>query len=224
MADPNTELLKAIVTKLGPFADEFTFLGGCTIGLLITDPGSASARPTKDVDAIVQAATYAEYVRVEERIASLGFDRVEDPICRWEIDGLLLDVLPIDGGFLGFRSRWFSQAVATSQTSEIAPGLTIRVISPVYLLATKLEAFDDRGNEDFLASRDLEDVLTLVNGREELIAEISSSERVVREFIRSKFGSLVGDPRFLESIPGHLNPEPERSTIVMDRLRQFARS
>ncbi|HMQ05404.1 MAG TPA: nucleotidyl transferase AbiEii/AbiGii toxin family protein [Pyrinomonadaceae bacterium] len=223
MADPNTELLNAVVNKLGTFADEFVFLGGSTIGLYITDPGSASIRPTKDVDGIVQAATYAEYVRVEERIASLGFTRVQDPICRWEIDGLLLDVLPVDGSFLGFRSRWFSKAFDASQTLNIAPGLNIRVANPAYLIATKLEAFNDRGNKDFLASRDLEDILALVNGREELIVEISSSEAVVSEFIRSAFSSLLDEQGFLESIPGHLNPEPERATIVIGRLREISR-
>lgn len=222
MANSNTELLKAVVTKLGSYADEFVFLGGSTVGLFITDPASANIRPTKDVDGIVRALTYAEYIQVEAKIASLGFSRVEDPICRWEIDGLLLDVLPVDGSFLGFRSRWFKEAVETSENREIETGLKIRVISAVYLIATKLEAFNDRGNQDFLASRDLEDILTLVNGREELMAEIKSSEGPVREFIRSAFTSLLDDPKFLESIPGHLNPEPERTGIVMDRLRQIA--
>lgn len=221
MANPNTELLKAVVAKLGTYADEFVFLGGSTVGLFITDAAAANVRPTKDVDGIVQALTYAEYVQVEEKIASLGFSRVEDPICRWEIDGLLLDVLPVDGRFLGFRSRWFSEAVETSDTHEIAPGTNVRIINPVYLIATKLEAFSDRGDRDFLVSHDMEDLLTVINGRKELIEEINSSDRSVREFIKAAFTSLLVDPKFIESIPGHLNPEPERTAIVMDRLRQI---
>ncbi len=105
MANPNFELLKAVVAKLGPCVNDFTFLGGCTVGLYISDPAAANVRSTKDVDGIVQALTYGEYIRVEEKIASLGFSRVEQPICRWEIDGLLLDVLPVNGDFLGFSSK-----------------------------------------------------------------------------------------------------------------------
>lgn len=134
----------------------------------------------------------------------------------------MLDVLPIDGSFLGFRSQWFNEAVETCDTCEIEPGLNIRVINPVYFVATKLEAFRDRGKQDFLASRDLEDILTVINGRMELVDEIRSSEGPVRKFLRSAFASLLGDPRFLESIPGHLNPEPQRTSIVIDRLRQMS--
>lgn len=221
MANPNNDLLKAVVTRLGAYADEFVFLGGCTVGLLITDAASMNIRPTKDVDGIVQAFTYAEYVRVEAKIASLGFSRVEDPICRWEIDGLLLDVLPINGSFLGFRSQWFNEAVETCNTLVIEPGLNIRIINPVYFIATKLEAFNDRGESDFLASRDLEDILMVINGRNELADEINSSSTSVREFIRSNFISLLEEPKFIESIPGHLNPEPERTTIVLERLKRI---
>ena len=221
MANPNIELLKAIVAKLGAYAEEFVFLGGSTVGLYITDPASANIRPTKDVDGIVQALTDAEYVRVEEKIASLGFSRVEHPICRWEIDGLLLDVLPVKGDFIGFRSKWFAEAVDSAVFREIDPRLKIRVIHPVYLIATKLEAFHDRGKQDYLSSHDLEDILTLVNGREELIIEINSSKGTVREFICSSFKSLLAERNFLESIPGHLNPETERTEIVIDRINRI---
>lgn len=222
MANPNNELLNAVVARLGTFANDFTFLGGCTVGLYITDPAAANVRPTKDVDGIVQALTYAEYVRVEEKIASLGFSRVEQPICRWEIEGLLIDVLPVKGDFIGFRSKWFAEAVDSAIFREIKSGVTIRLINPVYLIATKLEAFHDRGKQDYLSSHDLEDILTLVNGREELIDEINSSEGTVHQFICSSFKSLLAERYFLESIPGHLNPETERTEMIIDRIKRIA--
>ncbi len=96
------------------------------------------------------------------------------------------------------------------------------MISPVYLLATKLEAFNDRGNNDFLANHDLEDILTLVNGREELISEANYTRGQVRKFICTTLRSLLSNPSFLESVPGHLNPEPDRFEIVVDRLKRIA--
>jgi hypothetical protein len=36
------------------------------------------------------------------------------------------------------------------------------MVSPVYFCASKLEAFGDRGKNDYLGSRDLEDLIAVV--------------------------------------------------------------
>jgi len=43
MPDPNLPLLEDAVRKLAPFLDEIVFVGGVTLGLLITDSISKSA-------------------------------------------------------------------------------------------------------------------------------------------------------------------------------------
>ena len=57
---------------LAPVLDELVFVGGCTTGLFITDPAAGGIRPTKDVDAIVDAASYAKYTALAERLRALG--------------------------------------------------------------------------------------------------------------------------------------------------------
>jgi len=49
MADPNLPLLEDAVRKLAPFLDEIVFVGGITLGLLITDVAAAPIRGTTDV-------------------------------------------------------------------------------------------------------------------------------------------------------------------------------
>jgi hypothetical protein len=60
----------------------------------------------------------------------------------------------------------------TAEERELEPGLTILMVSPVYFCASKLEAFGDRGKNDYLGSRDLEDLIAVVDGRAELVGEI----------------------------------------------------
>jgi hypothetical protein len=219
MARTNTEILLEVVARLGPLASEFVFVGGCTVGLLITDEAAAGVRPTKDVDGIIDADTYSKYAEFERQLEHAGFQRdLDGPICRWENDGWLLDVIPIDGAFLGFKGKWFKAAFETSERHELIRGTEIRVISPVYFLATKLEAFNDRGRNDFLGSSDLEDIITLLNGREEILAEVRMAERNVREFISDSLNDLLNDPRFTASLPGHLMPDTERVRTVLERL------
>ena len=225
MADPNIEMLKRAVAQLGELADELVFVGGSTTGLFITDEASADVRPTKDVDAIVEAATYSKYVDFEQRLEKAKFYRdISEgaPICRWIKGNNIFDILPIEGNILGFRNSWYSGAVKTSVLYEIEPNVNIRVVTPPYFLATKLEAFADRGNNDFLESRDIEDIVTVINGRDELLEEIKNAPDDVRAFIANYFADLLKQRSFTDAIPGHLNPDSSRINIVLDRLRWIA--
>ena len=130
--------------------------------------------------------------------------------------------MPINGEFLGFRSTWYAGAVKFAEVRSLTPEISIRVVTPPYFFATKLEAFNDRGRNDFLGSHDLEDLVAVVNGREELSDEVQNSSKNVRKFIADSVRRLMADRRFIDSLPGHLMPEADRTTIVLRRLQKLA--
>lgn len=70
---PNHSILREVALALEPILDSLTFVGGQVVELLITDPVAVSIRATLDVDAVVPAASTAEYKRVGERLVELGF-------------------------------------------------------------------------------------------------------------------------------------------------------
>jgi len=61
MANPNLELLSGMAHAMGPLCEQVVFVGGCATGLLISQPWVADARPTEDVDAIVEVASLVGY-------------------------------------------------------------------------------------------------------------------------------------------------------------------
>ena len=65
--NPNLEILMLAVEQLRELADEMVFLGGCATGLLITDIASPPVRVTRDVDAIVQVVSHADYYKLSEK-------------------------------------------------------------------------------------------------------------------------------------------------------------
>jgi len=69
MPDPNLPLLEDAVGKLAPFLEEIVFVGGVTLGLLITDKAAAPIRGTNDVDVIAEIVTYADYMRSQNVFA-----------------------------------------------------------------------------------------------------------------------------------------------------------
>jgi len=78
------------------------------------------------------------------------------------------------------------------------------VIAAPYFLATKLAAFDDRGDEDFLLSRDMEDIVAVLDGRPEIVEEVIGAEKRLRVHLAKRFADLLKDYRFTDALPGYL--------------------
>jgi predicted nucleotidyltransferase len=225
--DANVVLLEAIAGALDQLNERVVYLGGCAVGLLITDSARPAVRATVDVDVIVEVASRADYYALGEELRAAGF--AEDPesgvLCRWRIGGLKLDVVPTDASILGFSSNWLQSAVDTAQHMVLPSTRSIRVVTAPYLLATKLEAFYDRGHGDFLASHDLEDIINVVDGRAELLAEVAASAAELRAYLREEFEDLLANTAFTEALPGHLGPaaaDQARLELLIERLRRIA--
>jgi len=161
MDDTNYQLLVSAARLLKPLLDELVFIGGCATGLMITDEAAPSVRPTIDVDAIAEITSYVEYVNFSERLRALGFSEDTEegaPLCRWKHGEVRLDLMPLDAKILGFSNRWYMAAMQAADPFMLAPTIQIRIVTPPCFVATKLEAFNGRGEGDYFNSRDLEDL------------------------------------------------------------------
>lgn len=223
--DPNLPDLRRIAEALGELREQVVFVGGAVAGLLVTDPLADSVRATRDVDAVVNA-NRATFYRIEEAVAQRGFTRdvSSEVICRWvhKASGVLFDLMPVQPEVLGFSNAWYPYAVETAVLMDLGDGLTIRLVSAVAFVATKLEAFASRGGGDFLSSHDFEDVLNIIDGREELAEEMAAAPAELRQTVATAFARLLTNPNFANVLPG-LVAEPERAGIVMERLRTLSR-
>jgi hypothetical protein len=111
MPDPNLPLLEDAVHKLAPFLDEIVFVGGVTLGLLITDEAAAPIRGTTDVDVIAEILTYVDYIAFSERLRQANFTEDQELTCRWHNGALALDVLALNKEVLGFTNIWYEPAL-----------------------------------------------------------------------------------------------------------------
>lgn len=226
MADPNIELLARVAAALGDLRERVTFVGGCATALLITDPAAAPVRATQDVDAIVAVVSLVEYQRMGNALRERGFAQSlegGEPPYRWTYAGLKLDLMPTEPGILGFSNRWYGAALRNAVEVLIA-GVAIRIADAPSFVATKLDAFLDRGGGDYLSSHDLEDVLLVVDGRPELAAELGKAPPGLRSFVAQTFARLLADEGFGNALPGLvLDGSPAlRTPVVADRLRAIA--
>lgn len=226
--DPNMQMLSPVAKALDDLLADLVFVGGCATGLLLTTVRSELIRATIDVDVVVVAATIVDYHRMESQLRKRGFqnDLSEDaPICRWVFGGLKLDLMPTSN-LLGFSNRWYDLAAKSSLWCELPDGSQIRLIAAPVFLATKLEAFNNRGNKDYLASHDLEDILTVVDGRSELLDEAKQFDSFLTHYLSQQFSLLLATPSFMQAIPGHLpadSASQARLPRLLDRLERLSR-
>jgi predicted nucleotidyltransferase len=228
ITNPNIQILEAAAERLRTLTEEMVFVGGCATGLLLTDPAASPVRATIDVDVLVEVATLVEYHWLSEQLRQLGFveDTSEDaPICRWKTYDVILDVMPTDPKILGFGNRWFALAYEASEWTTLPSGKRIRLLPAPYFLSTKLEAFECRGENDYLMSRDMEDIVTMLDGRSEIISEVQQAGEELKDYLVERCSMLLKERDFLDALPGHLLPDSAsqaRSVLIIDRLKTIA--
>jgi hypothetical protein len=189
MSQPNLAAMAAIAERLDRLGQPYAFVGGAIVNLLIDHPGLSPARPTNDVDVILEVLSAQRYSDLEARLRDLGFShdvRGNAPLCRWLLGPMTVDIMPTDGGFLGLNTTWFKEALATAAEREFSHH-RLRLVSPVAFLATKYTAFVDRGDGDYYASHDLEDFITVIDGRENIVAEVGAAPPALRRHIITQF-------------------------------------
>ena len=216
------EMLIKVATALGDeLIKSVVFVGGCTTGLLVTDEFTKEQiRYTDDVDLIVDIMGYAAWVDLQEQLKGKGFsiDMGEEIMCRMILDNLKVDFMPVDEKTLGFTNIWYKDAVATAQDYKLNETLTIKLISPEYFVATKLEAYLGRGKGDALSSHDIEDLLNIFDGRTSIVEDILSAQEKLRDYISQQLQLLLDDSNFEYAVQATARNDSARELLIFERL------
>jgi hypothetical protein len=137
---------------------------------------------------------------------------------------MTVDIMPTDGEFLGLNTAWFKEALATATEREFSHR-RLKLVSPVAFLAMKHTAFVDRGDGDYYASHDLEDFVTVIDGRENIVAEVDAAPPALRRHIITSARSLLEVDAFIEALPGHLPSDranQQRLPLLRRKLQSIA--
>jgi hypothetical protein len=201
MSDIPLAALQAVATRLDGLGLDYAFLGGAVVGLLLDKPEFTPVRPTDDVDVVVEAVSRARYADVEAKLRALKFDhdmRPGAPRCRWVLGNLTVDIMPVEGSFLGLNTAWFRGFVAT-----------------------KYVAFLDRGAGDHYSSHDLEDLIAVIDGRAKFAEEVSAADPALRAYVRKAIAALLASSDFLEALPGHVRPDAASQSRLPGLIRKL---
>jgi len=228
LADSNTEMLRRVAEALRPLDVSVVFVGGATIALYLEPYAASQVRVTLDVDCVVATSTLAQHQQLETRLRKLGFRHCIDddaPICRWRYEDLIVDVMPAEPSLFGFGSRFSQLGFPLSEEREVAPGTSIHVLPLRYLFASKVEAYRTRGTRDPYESKDLEDLVSLLDGAPGIVEAVASENDDLRRYVVAWATDFLRDSRATDLVEGLVARGPllgQRTRRVLERLRRLA--
>lgn len=102
--------------------------------------------------------------------------------------------------------------------------LQIRLLPLPLFLATKFDAFFDRGIKDLLASHDFEDIVYLFNHTSSVVEQIESAEKEVKEYLSNCATKIMASREFKEAIVANLyyEAQQERFDLILNRMKQIS--
>ncbi len=219
----NITRIKAVNNALGSLKDKVVFVGGATVSLY-PDRRFFETRVTDDVDVIVEIINYLGRAELEEKLRSLGFahDIESSVVCRYKIKGIIVDIMPTDDPTIGFNTKWYPEGFQKAIDYSIDADNTVKILAAPYFIATKLEAFNDRGKGDGRMSHDFEDVIFVLENRSSIWEEMNSLDGAIKEYLLSEFTRLISNPHIFEWIDSHVERgSPPASYSILQALEKF---
>jgi len=224
----NIVRLKAIANALSEWKDKVVFVGGATVSLYATKPEALNVRSTDDVDVVVELLSLGAFYKMQERLLELGFrnDMEAKIISRFLYQGLQVDFMPVDPTILGFSNKWYSNGLKNSIIFNLDNSEVIRLFTATYFIASKIEAFKTRGKYDVYGSHDLEDIIFVLDNKDDILDELMKSEAEVLNFVRKEFNSLLQTPSFIEGLIGLVEQsnQQQRKTRVLQVMERLVNS
>jgi hypothetical protein len=142
---------------------------------------------------------------------------------RWKLGALTVCFWNVDPVFSPFSSRFMRDAFAMPRRLPSTPEIKVKMVNPAFFLALKLEAFQGRGQGNFQASDDLNDLVSMLSARAELAFDLKLAAPVVRSFVQRALAELKPKHEFQEAIKRIANFDQARIDTALARLNEIVR-
>ncbi len=221
----NRAVTKKIANALGVLNEQVVYVGGAVVSLYIDDPSADDVRPTKDLDLTMEVASLSALESLREDLVARGFVQTaeESVVCRFRYEDVLVDVMATEPVGWAPGNRWFKKGFDLAYVYQLDE-LSIRLLPLPYFLATKFDAFFDRGIKDLYASHDFEDIVYLLNHTSDITEQIVNSDILVKNYLMECASKIIESSQLQEAIIGNLfhEAQDQRFKMIMSKLSKVA--
>lgn len=219
----NLGVVAEIAHALGELNNSVVFVGGAVVAVYADDPAAEEVRPTEDVD-LTLTLLDIDQQKLDARLAKLGFhlDLHGHAMCSYRYKDIAVDIMAATDTMRGPTNRWYRSGFESLQKLDVE-GASIQILSAPYFLATKFEAFEQRGDGDYRTSHDFEDIIYVIDNRTTIVDEVRNADLKVRQFLSKKIEAVVNNYYIDEILAAHLNPliAEERYPVLLEKLEKI---
>lgn len=212
-----------VAQALEPLNHSIVFVGGAVVSLYTDDPAADEIRPTKDIDLTINVMNLGSWAQLQEQLGSLGFypDPEGHAICSYKYKDIPVDIMSAEDGPFGPANRWYKIGFEDLWNVQ-AQDKEIQILSAPCYLATKFEAFNDRGN-DYRLSHDIEDIIYVIDNRTTIVEEMTLADVRIREFVQEQLQVIKHKGLLTEVLISHIHPlmTDERGPLVEEKITQI---
>lgn len=202
----NLGVVAEVARGLKELKDQVVFVGGAVVSLYADDPAADEIRPTGDIDMTLNLMSFSSWVQIQERLGELEFypDPEGHSICSYKYKDIPVDIMTGEDGHLGPSNRWYKHGFDAMETITVH-GEEIKIFSAPCYLATKFEAFNDRGT-DYRTSHDFEDIIYVIDNCTTIVEQVLEANKEVKQFIQDEIRKVIGSSSKEEIISVHIHP------------------
>lgn len=220
----NKAIVREVANALQELKDVMVFVGGATISLYTDDLAAQEIRPTSDIDMTIKLTyNYADWAKFNERLSELGFfpNPAGHAMCSYKYKNINVDIMPSESGHMGIANKWYKVGFDNIQTIRIE-GEKISILSAPCFLATKFEAYNNRGT-DYRTSHDFEDIIYVIDNRTTIVEEIKKDDKEIQEFLKQELSKILKMTNTYEILSCHIHPLvlEERYPILEEKIKQI---
>ena len=219
----NIAIVAEVAEALQHIKQEMVFVGGAVVSLYANDPAADEIRPTQDIDMTLNVVNLSHWEKLQSQLGALGFhpDPYGHSMCSYKYKDIPVDIMSTENGPLGPTNRWYKIGFKNLWTTK-AKHQEIKILSAPCYLATKFEAFCNRGF-DYRTSHDIEDIIYVLDNRIEIVKEIVNDDESIANFIKEQLQIIVHKGFLQEVLMAHIHPLmlEERIPIVEEKITQI---
>ncbi len=219
----NIVRIKAVQNSLGDLRDKVVFVGGATVSLY-AQREAREIRETEDVDILLEIATNWDYAAIEEQLRSFGYQNDPDSrfVGRYLLSGLMVDLMATDERILGFSNAWYKEGFQTAIDHQIDDLITIKIFDCPHFIASKIEAFKNRGKGDGRLSSDFEDIVFILENRPSVWEEMEQANSPLKEYLKQEFQTFADNPYIEEWIGSHSSfYSPPSAHFILEDIKKY---
>lgn len=219
----NIGVVAEVAKALAELKNQMVFVGGAVVSLYADDPAADEIRPTADIDMTINLMNFSNWAKMQERLAELNFypDPFGHAICSYKYKDIPVDIMPAEEGPLGPSNKWYK--VGFNDLWKITvKDEEIQILSAPVYLATKFEAYNNRGG-DYRTSHDFEDIIYVLDNRIHIVPEIENAHKEIKEFLKKEIDKILSSKFLEEILSSHIHPLmiDERYPIVLGKMEQI---